>query len=90
MDGLPDRTEPSGRNVVATPDDIDVWIGLDVGKDAHFADVLDDAGDRLHARAVGNDEADLDALLDRAAEHGTPGFVGGQGRGRAADLTTFS
>jgi transposase len=61
--------------VVAAPDDVDVWVGLDVGKDAHFADVLDDAGDRLHARAVGNDQADLDALLDHASTFGTPGLV---------------
>jgi transposase len=60
---------------VATPDDVDVWIGLDVGKQEHFADILDDDGDRLLGRSVTNDEADLDALLDRAAVHGTPGLV---------------
>lgn len=60
---------------MAAPDDVDVWIGLDVGKDTHFADVLDDAGDRVHARAVGNDEADLDALLADADGYGTPGLV---------------
>jgi transposase len=60
---------------VATPDEVTVWIGLDVGKDEHFADVLDDAGDAIFARAVSNDEADLEALLGRAAGHGEPGLV---------------
>jgi transposase len=54
---------------------VDVWVGLDVGKSEHFADVLDDDGERLFARAVGNDQADLEALLDRAARHGMPGLV---------------
>ncbi len=60
---------------MSTPDDVDVWIGLDVGKDEHFADVLDDVGESLFARSVANDEADLVALLERAGEHGTPGLV---------------
>jgi transposase len=60
---------------VATPDEVTVWIGLDVGKDEHFADVLDDAGEAIFARAVSNDEADIEALLERAAGHGEPGLV---------------
>jgi transposase len=61
--------------VVATPAQVDVWVGLDVGKGEHFADVLDDDGERLFAQAVANDQAALEALLDRAAGHGTPGLV---------------
>lgn len=60
---------------MATPDEVDVWIGLDVGKEEHFADVLDDSGDALFGRSVRNDEADLEALLERASMHGTPGLV---------------
>jgi transposase len=60
---------------VATPGQVDVWVGLDVGKQEHFADVLDNDGERLFSRAVANDEADLEALLDRAGRHGTPGLV---------------
>jgi transposase len=60
---------------VATPSQVDVWVGLDVGKGEHFADVLDNDGERLFARAVANDQAALEALLDRAAQHGTPGLV---------------
>lgn len=29
---------------VAAPGDVDVWVGLDVGKSEHFADVLDNDG----------------------------------------------
>jgi transposase len=60
---------------VATPSQVDVWVGLDVGKKEHFADVLDNDGERLFARAVRNDQGDLEALLERAARHGTPGLV---------------
>ena len=60
---------------VAVPGEVDVWVGLDVGKSEHFADVLDNDGERLFARAVANGQADLEALLDRAARHGTPGLV---------------
>ena len=60
---------------MATPEQVDVWVGLDVGKSEHFADVLDDDGERLFARAVANDQAALEALLERAAQHGTPGLV---------------
>jgi integrase len=37
--------------------------------------VLDNDGERLFARSVANDQADLEALVDRAAQHGTPGLV---------------
>lgn len=60
---------------MSTPDDVDVWIGLDVGKEDHFADVLDDEGESLFARSVANDEADLVSLIKRAGEYGTPGLA---------------
>lgn len=60
---------------MATPDEVTVWIGLDVGKEEHFADVLDDNGDALFARSISNDEADLDDLLAQAREHGLAGLV---------------
>jgi transposase len=60
---------------VATPEQVSVWVGLDVGKESHFADVLDNDGERLFARAVSNDQGDLESLLDRAAKHGVPGLV---------------
>ena len=60
---------------MAAPEQVDVWIGLDVGKEEHFAEVLDDQGERIFVRSVVNDQAALTSLLDRAAEHGTPGLV---------------
>lgn len=60
---------------MATPAQGDVWVGLDVGKGEHFADVLGNDGERLFARAAANDQPDLEALLDRAARHGRPGLV---------------
>ena len=60
---------------MGTPDDIDVWIGLDIGKAEHFAEVLDAAGEPLFAGAVANGEADIEALLRRAQALGTPALV---------------
>ena len=60
---------------MASPDEVTVWIGLDVGKEEHFADVLDDDGESLFARSIRNDETSLDALIDDASEHGTAGLV---------------
>ncbi|MGC8512093.1 MAG: IS110 family transposase [Acidimicrobiales bacterium] len=78
MDGLPEQDD-TGRGKeqrrVATPEQVNVWVGLDVGKEEHFAEVLDDDGERLFARSVINDQVALEALLDRAGEHGTPGLV---------------
>jgi transposase len=60
---------------VATPEQVSVWVGLDVGKETHFADVLDNDGERLFSRVIGNDQADIEAVIDRAAKHGVPGLV---------------
>ena len=60
---------------MATPAQVDVWAGLDVGKGEHFADVLDNDGERLFAQAFASDQAGLEALLERAARYGTPGLV---------------
>ena len=37
---------------MATPEQVDVWVGPDVGQQEHFADVLDDAGERLFSRSA--------------------------------------
>jgi transposase len=77
MDGLPELVKDDDKEArgLATPEQVDVWVGLDVGKEEHFAEVLDNDGERVFARSIANDEAALEALLDRACEHGTAGLV---------------
>ncbi|MBS1836356.1 MAG: IS110 family transposase [Actinobacteria bacterium] len=60
---------------MATPAQVEIWIGVDVGKEFHHAVVLDDAGEILVDRRVTNSEADLVKLLDAAAENGVVGLV---------------
>ncbi len=74
---------------MSAPGEVDVWIGLDVGKEDHFVDVLDDNGDSLFARSVANDEGDLIAVIERASEHGTPG-LGSTNRGRSRSSPSLS
>src|SRR2546423_5449450 len=75
-DGLPAGHGSSERRAeVATPDEVNVWVGLDVGKEEHFADVLDADGNGLFAMSIGNEEAALVALLERASNHGSAGLV---------------
>ena len=35
------------------------WVGIDVGKEFHWAHVLDTSGKELLSRKVENDEADI-------------------------------
>lgn len=60
---------------MATPEQVEIWIGLDVGKEFHHAVVLNDAGDSLVDRRVLNTEADLVKLLDTTSGHGVAGLV---------------
>jgi transposase len=41
-----------------------VWAGIDAGKEAHWAHVLDASGTEVLSRRVRNDEADLSELID--------------------------
>ena len=43
-----------------------IWIGIDAGKEFHWAHVLDARGTQLLSRRVENDEADLLKLIDEA------------------------
>jgi transposase len=43
-----------------------VWAGIDAGKEAHWAHVLDASGEKLLSRKVTNDETDLSGLIDEA------------------------
>ncbi|WP_020663237.1 IS110 family transposase [Amycolatopsis benzoatilytica] len=47
-----------------------VFLGLDVGKEAHHAVGLDPDGKRLHDGPLPNTEAKLKALFDKLAAHG--------------------
>ncbi|MBW3081077.1 IS110 family transposase [Bifidobacterium saguinibicoloris] len=52
------------------PDDIDVWVGLDVGKSAHHACALDRDGNTLYDRPLKQDEQAIRTMLERLREHG--------------------
>ncbi|MEO2108832.1 MAG: IS110 family transposase [Actinomycetota bacterium] len=60
---------------MATPEEVAIWIGLDVGKTDHHTCVLNDDGDTLMDRPVTNDQTDLERLIDTAAGHGQPGLA---------------
>src|SRR5690606_12805583 len=51
-------------------DDIEVFIGIDVGKTGHHAVALNRSGKRLLDRSLPNDETKLRALIDGLKEHG--------------------
>jgi transposase len=62
-------------------DEIDAWIGLDVGKTDHHATVIGPAGETLLSRGVLNDEKAIDRLLDDAGPRAAlvvdqPGSIG--------------
>jgi transposase len=42
------------------------WVGVDAGKEFHWAHVLDASGRELLSRKVENDEADISKLIDEA------------------------
>jgi transposase len=44
--------------------DSKVWVGIDAGKEVHWAHVLDASGTKILSRRVENDEADLSGLID--------------------------
>jgi transposase len=48
----------------ATSSSSKAWVGIDVGKEFHWAHVLDASGTELLSRRVENDEADLLKLLE--------------------------
>jgi hypothetical protein len=42
------------------------WLGVDAGKESHWARMLDASGTELLSRRVENDETDLSKLIDDA------------------------
>jgi hypothetical protein len=49
---------------------VDVFVGLDVGKGGHHAVALDRAGKRLYDKALPNDESKVRAVLGQLQQHG--------------------
>lgn len=60
---------------IAGYDDVDVFVGVDVGKGEHHAVAIDRAGKRLFDRALPNDEARLRELIGGLKRHGSVLFV---------------
>ena len=80
-------------------EDIDVFIGIDVGKSEHWATALSRDGQKVLDRALPNDEERLRALYKKLADHGNllvvvdqpattkgPGRSGGSGHGHHRGL----
>jgi transposase len=57
------------------PEDLDVFIGLDVGKSEHHATLVAAGGEVIAAQAVRNEQSALEALLELATTHGRPSLV---------------
>ena len=51
-------------------EDIDVFIGIDVGKAEHWATALSQEGRKVLDRTLPNDEERLRALYKKLADHG--------------------
>lgn len=55
--------------------EVDVFLGVDVGKGEHHAVALDRTGTKLYDKALPNDEAKMKAVIDKLTAHGTVLFV---------------
>jgi transposase len=55
--------------------EVDVFLGVDVGKGEHHAVALDRAGTKLYDKVLPNDEAKMQAVIDQLTAHGTVLFV---------------
>ncbi|QOI64306.1 IS110 family transposase [Arthrobacter sp. TES] len=55
--------------------EVDVFLGVDVGKGEHHAVALDRAGRKLYDKALPNDEAKMQAVIEKLAKHGAILFI---------------
>ena len=55
--------------------EVEVFLGVDVGKGEHHAVALDRAGKKLYDKALPNDETKMRAVIDQLTAHGTMLFV---------------
>lgn len=67
-----------------------VFVGVDVGKDAHYAHVIGPDGTEGFDRPVPNDEESIRALIADAAHHGLPVLVIDQPSSMAQLLLTIA
>lgn len=75
---------------MARPEQVDVWIGLDVGKEDHFAEVLDDAGERIFGRGWLPAQITQIRIAGNHAIRSTPtAHSGGSVRGRLDRRSRF-
>jgi hypothetical protein len=58
------QCKPEGRGVAMNDGDTGARVGIDAGKQSHWAHMLDASGIRLLSRKVENDEAQLVALIE--------------------------
>tara|TARA_B100000378_G_scaffold62516_3_gene46743 strand:+ start:36506 stop:36772 length:267 start_codon:yes stop_codon:yes gene_type:complete len=69
-----DAVDDTNGGAVATSidnyEDVEVFVGLDVGKGEHHAVALDKTGKRLLDKALPNDERRLGAVLGELARQG--------------------
>lgn len=57
------------------PASIEVFVGIDMAKGDHYAQVVTTTGEEVFDRPVANDEAAIAKLIDDAAEHGPVALV---------------
>ncbi|QOI65072.1 IS110 family transposase [Arthrobacter sp. TES] len=55
--------------------EVDVFLGVDVGKGEHHAVALDRTGRKLYDKALPNDEAKMKAVIEKLAKHGAILFI---------------
>ncbi|WP_419929274.1 IS110 family transposase [Candidatus Poriferisocius sp.] len=54
---------------------VDVFVGVDIAKQDHWACAITAEGDELFSRAVANDECAIDAQFDEIQAHGTVAVI---------------
>ena len=61
--------------MIINHNEVDVFLGVDVGKGEHHAVALDRAGTKLYDKVLPNDEAKMRSVIDKLTAHGTVLFV---------------
>lgn len=61
--------------MISNHTEVDVFLGVDVGKGEHHAVALDRDGKKLYDKALPNDETKMQAVIEKLATHGTIRFV---------------